>query len=150
MNKTELIKMVTKKEAKKIIKNYRKEYSERAAMYGQGLQKEQCKHLTKDFICDINNEDQKEGSDYNVKNQLSYCVFMHHYCNLANGNIKLKDNEYTKSEEVRAGKVFVNNKGVRFTCLENNNILCPRCNIKMQILSFCFGIVCHKCNKQIH
>ena len=141
--------MVTTEEAKIIINNHKIKYEEKAALY-QPFMKEPCKHLTEDFICVITNDDKKEKEGYRLEQSLSYCYFLHNFCNLANGNIVLKENEYTNAELVIAGKVFVNNKGIRFNCISPNIIECPYCKSDLRIISFCFGIFCHNCNKQIH
>lgn len=142
--------MVTKKEAKALIKKHYKEYSQRAKQYGQPLQKKYCSHLTKDFICNITSNDKKEGTEFEVERSLSYCAFMHHLCNLANGRIKLQPNEYMDGKKIIAGKIFVNNKGIRFNCFSHNRIECPFCSDVLLIINFTFGIYCDKCNKQIH
>jgi len=83
----------------------------------------------------------------------TFCTDYFKDCYIRSG-YKLKENEYTygyiENDVAIEGKVFVNNVGTKFVCIDHNHIICPKCNTGLHIISFQFGIICPSCHRQIH
>jgi hypothetical protein len=94
------------------------------------------------------------GYKITSKSHLRYCSEFSENCNFRDGKIKLKKGEYKsgfrEGDEPIAGMVFVNNLGVRFTCMSDNKVVCPNCRSIMIVLSFQFGVICKYCKRKVH
>lgn len=85
---------------------------------------------------------------------IEYCKCFSNQCYFRHTKYQLQPTEFTYSatptNQPLPNQTFINNKGVRFLCIDEHTIECPFCQAPLHIQSFQFGIFCPHCQKQIH